>query len=160
MNTENQKMLSDVRNALDSDDSIFIGLVGNGNIDVNGMNFMSNSENMDLVNAILIETCLRNIFRREQLGELIEPGKEDVAEFAKDVIKSSNKIALRKLRELGKTVDNGNPVNVIKVNPKKHAAAIAIDVSNPKNLESNDFFNSMPEELKQRIRRMVGGTGE
>jgi len=155
MNTENQKMLSDVRNALNSDDSIFIGLVG----DVQGkrMNFMSNSDDMDLVNAFVIETCLRNLLKRDKLDALIDPNEVDVAEFGMEVVKAAKKIVRNKLHEIGKSVDNSNPVNVFNVNSKKHSAAIAIDVSNPKKLENNDFFNSMPEELKQKIRNEIGG---
>ncbi|WP_338231624.1 hypothetical protein [Companilactobacillus muriivasis] len=154
MNTENQKMLSDVRNALNSDDSIFIGLVGD--VDGNAVNFMSNTGDMDLVNAFLIETCLRNMLKRDHLDDLIEPSESDVGEFAKDVIKATNKVVSKKLQELGKKVDNGNPVNVIKVNPKKHAASIVIDISDPENLKSNDFFNSMPEGLKRKIWEEIG----
>lgn len=158
MNTKNLEMLSSVKNALNSDNLIFIGLVGD--IEGKRMNFMSNSEDMDLVNSFVIETCLRNLLRRDKLDALIVPNESDVAEFGMDVVKAGKKIVQKKLHEIGKSVDNDNPVNVFNVSSEKHSAAIAIDVSNPKNLESNDFFNSMPEELKQKIRRMVGGTGE
>jgi hypothetical protein len=156
MNTENQKMLNSVRNALNSDDLIFIGLVGD--VDGNNVNFMSNSEDMDLVNAFVIETCLRNLLRRDRLDALIDPNEKDVAEFGVDVVKAGQKIVRKKFHEIGKSVDNDNLVNVFNVNSKKHAASIAIDVSDPRNLESNDFFKSMPEGLKQKIRRMIGGT--
>lgn len=158
MNTKNLEMLSSVKNALNSDDSIFIGLVGDD--ECKQMNFMSNSEDMDLVNSLVIETCLRNLLRQNKLDALIIPNEVDMAEFGMDVIKASKKIVQKKLHEIGKSVDNDNPVNVFNVNSEKHSAAIAIDVSNPKNLENNEFFNSMPEELKRKIRRMVGGTGE
>lgn len=155
MNTENQRMLNDVTSALNSEDSIFIGLVGENGID--SIDFMSNLKDQDMIIALLIEACLKAMFRQKEIDGLFNLNSKDVSSFASDVIKSSNKVIRKKLDELGKSVDKGKTVNFLNVDAKNRSATIAFDMSNLEKLKSDPFFKSMPDVLKNKILNEFGG---
>lgn len=155
MNTKNLEILNDVTSALNSKNSIFIGLVGENGID--SIDFMSNLKDPDLISAILIEACLKVMLRKKGIDELFDLTSQDVSTFASDVIKASNKVIRKKLDELGKSVDKGKTVNFLNVDAKNRSATIAFDMSNLEKLKSDPFFKSMPDVLQNKILNEFGG---
>lgn len=151
--------IKDLIRTLKSDDSVFIGIVGQ-NINGTDVNIMANISDPNIINSFLIEALADRLLESIGVDSLIQLNDEDVNTFAESILDSFKRIVSKKMKELSKTVDSNNPVNVIKTDFKNSSAAIAIDISDLEKLKGNDFFNSMPDEIKNAVLKQAKEVGK
>lgn len=156
MKKNKKEVLDAVIDALNNDEGIFWGFTVDPQND--GLTVITDSgdtDDINEINAVLMGMILQNIVQQRHLDKLISVDDIDLAPFANSIVKATDERIKDTMHSFSEQVNQENPVKVLKVDKQKGSGVIALDVSDGDALKNNEFFQSMPKELKEFALRKV-----